>query len=257
MRRHMVRALAAVVAGGGALLTAGLAGVTAAGAATPASQTAASKVIYTNNQAGYKAEGRWFRFVATTVKVPAAGAYSHSAEVALMGGNVSPVYLAVKAGGGANSVAWSVGVHPFGTGGGVLSKVVPKAGDTVLIDLYYNRSAGGVVATATDLTTKATQAVTISEGTSATFNAAQVAGVLANPASPPTGDIRLWQFNQSAVTTNTGVHGTMTGPWTTNTVVDTTNGHGSGQLVMSPSSLFNGGASFGAWIRAWLMKTGS
>jgi hypothetical protein len=129
MRRHIVRALVAAVAAGGALLTAGLAGATAAAAATPAAHTTASKVIYTPDQAGYKAEGRWFRFVAITVKVPAPSTYSHFAEVALMGTNVSPVYLAVKAGGGANSVGWSVGVQPFGMGGGVLSNVQPKGAE--------------------------------------------------------------------------------------------------------------------------------
>lgn len=254
MRRHITRALFAAVAGGAALLAVGFTGAVAAGAATPAAHTAASKVIYTNDQAGYKAEGRWFRFVGTDVKVPAPGPYSHYAEVVLSDTTkvVSPVFLAVKAGGGPNSVGWSVGVPPFGTGGGVLSKVQPKVGDTVHIDLYYNRSGGGVVATATDLTTKVTQNFTISEGTSALFNAAQVGCVLANPASPPTGDLRLWQFNNSAVTTYTGTHGTMTGPWTTNTVIDTTNGHANGQVVVSPSALFNNGASFGAWLRDWL-----
>ncbi len=44
----------------------------------------------------------------------------------------------------------------------------------------------------------------------------------------------------------------MTGPWTTSQVVDTSNGGPTGQLVMSPSFLFNNGASFGAWLRDWL-----
>jgi hypothetical protein len=222
------------------------------GTAMAGTHTAPSTVIYTPNQGGYKAEGRFFRFVATTVKVPASGTYSHFAEVALFGSNVSPVYLGLKPGGGASSIAWSVGVQPFGTGGGTLSKVAPKVGDTVLIDLYYDRSGGGVTATATDVTTGATQSAGISAGTSAIFNAAQVDAVLTNPASPPPSAIRLWQFTNSGVTTYTGAHGTMTGPWATNTVVDTTNGHRSGQVVMSPSFLFNKGADFGAWLRNWL-----
>lgn len=250
MRGHIVRALVtAAVAGGATLLTAGLA---APGTASAGTHTAAYPVIYTSSQGGYTASGRWLRFVATTVKVPAAGSYSNYAEVVLGAANVPPVTLAVRAGGGPDSVAWSVGVPPFGMGGGALSKVAPKAGDTVLIDLYYNRSGGGVIATATDVTTGATQNLSISSGTKAIFTAAEVASVLRNPASPPSGNIRLWQFTNSGATTYTGTHGTMTGPWTTSQVVDTTNGGPTGQLVMSPSFLFNNGANFGAWLRDWL-----
>lgn len=253
MRRQILRAIsAALAAGGTALLTVGAAGAAANAAAN--THATSHPIIYTSSQGGYTATGRWFRFVATTVKVPAPGAYSNYAEVVLGGATVSPVTLAVAAGGGPTSVGWSVGVPPFGMGGGALTKVNPSVGDTVLIDLYYDRSGGGVVATASDLTTGRTQAITISAGTKALFTAAEVAAVLRNPSSPPPGDTRLWQFTSSAVTTYTGVHGTMTGPWTTNEVIDTTNGGASGQTVMSPSFLFNRNADFGAWIRAFLVK---
>ena len=240
------------VAVGGALLTAILAGMPAAGAATAAAPTAAHPVINTTSQGGYVAGGRWFRFVATTVTVPAPGLYPRYAEVVLGGTTVSPVTLAVKAGGGPTSVGWSVGVPPFGMGGGVLNKVNPSVGDRLLIDLYYNRSGGGVVATADDLTNGRTQNINISEGTHALFTAAEVAGVLFHNPGSPSGDIRLWQFTSSAATTYSGVHGTMTGPWTTSMIVDTTNGHSSGQVVMSPSFLFNHGADFGVWLRKFL-----
>jgi hypothetical protein len=246
------RRASAAVAAGGALLTAILAGATGAGAAATAPRTAARPPIDTSSQGGYVAGGRWFRFVATTVTVPAPGLYPRYAEVVLGGTAVSPVTLAVKAGGGPTSVGWSVGVPPFGMGGGVLSKVSPGVGDKLLIDLYYNRSGGGVVATADDLTSGHSQSFTIGEGTRAVFTAAEVAGVLFHNPGSPSGDIRLWQFTSSAATTYSGVHGTMTGPWTTSTVVDTTNGHASGQVVMSPSFLFGRGADFGAWLRKFL-----
>lgn len=246
------RRATAAAAAGGALLTAILAGAAAAGAATTAPRTAARPVIDTTSQGGYVAGGRWFRFVATTVTVPAPGLYPRYAEVVLGGTTVSPVTLAVKAGGGPTSVGWSVGVPPFGTGGGVLNKVNPSVGDRLLIDLYYNRSGGGVVATADDLTNGRTQSTNISEGTHALFTAAEVAGVLFHNPGSPSGNIRLWQFTSSAATTYSGVHGTMTGPWTTSMIVDTTNGHSSGQVVMSPSFLFNNGADFGVWLRKFL-----
>jgi hypothetical protein len=202
------------------------------------------------------ASGRWFRFVGTTITVPATGAYDHYARVVLRGQNVSAVTLAIKPGGGADSVGWAVGVAPFGMGGGALD-IAPAVGDSVRIDLYYDKTGGGVTATATDLTTKVTKAVTISEGKTAIFSKAEVGAVLKNPATSPTADSRLWQFTDTAVTTTTGVHGTVTGPWTTTMVIDTINGTPGGQVVMSPSFLFNNNASFGVWIRDWLMKTGS
>ena len=200
--------------------------------------------------------GRWFRFVGTTVQVPPAGAYDHYARVSLRGQNVAGVTLAIKPGGGPGSVGWAVGVAPFGMGGGALN-IAPAPGDTVRIDLYYDNTHGGVTATATDLTTNVTAAQAISEGTAAIFTKAEIGTVLVNPASPPTADSRLWQFTNTAVTTTTGVHGTVTGPWTTSMVIDTINGQAGGQVVMSPSFLSNNNANFGTWIRAFLMKAGS
>ena len=101
MRRQIVGAFfAAVAAGGAALLTGGLTGPAAADAATAGTHAAAYPVIDTSSQAGYTASGRWIRFVGTTVKVPAAGAYSHYAEVVLSGTHVPPVTLGLKPGGG-------------------------------------------------------------------------------------------------------------------------------------------------------------
>ena len=94
--------------------------------------------------------GRWFRFVGTTVTVPATEAYDHYAQVRLRGQNVAGVNLAIKPGG---QVGWAVGIAPFGMGGGTLD-IGAKAGDSVRIDLYYDKVGGGVTATATDLTTK-------------------------------------------------------------------------------------------------------
>jgi hypothetical protein len=253
MRRQIVRALAAAgAAGGAALLTAGITGPAAG--AVAGTHAAANPVIYTSSQGGYVAGGgRWFRFVATTFTVPAPGSYQRYAEVVLGGTAAGPVTLAVRAGGGPTSVGWAVGVPPFGMGGGALTKVNPSVGDEVLIDLYYNRAGGGVVATADDLTSGRSQAINIGTGTHAVFNAAEVAGVLTpNPASPPPGSIRLFQLTGSGVTTYSGAHGTMTGPWTTSEIVDTTNGLASGQVVMSPSFLFSHGADFGVWIRNFL-----
>jgi hypothetical protein len=252
MRSHIVRALVALAAGGTALLTAGIT-ATSAAAQTGSTNAASYPTVATSTRAGYMDSGRWFRFVGTTVKVPASATYGHYAKVALRGQNVAGVTLAIKPGGGAGSVGWAVGVAPFGMGGGALG-IAPAVGDTVRIDLYYDKTGGGVIATATDLTTKVTAAQTIGEGKTAIFSKAEIGTVLNNPASPPTADSRLWQFTDTAVTTTTGIHGTVTGPWTTSMVIDTINGQAGGQVVMSPSFLFNDHANFGVWARAYLTK---
>jgi hypothetical protein len=252
MRRHMLRALAAVVATAGAALTMGLAGAGAAGAATQATHTGSYPIIYTTSQAGYTLSGRWFRYAATTVKVPPAGPVFNYALVALGGSNVAGVNLGIQPGGGPDSIGWAVGSQPFGSGGGALSSVDPKVGDVVRIDLYYNKATGGVTATATDLTANRSQAVTIAEGKSALFTSAEVADFIHNPSSPPAKDIRLWQLTDSHVTTYSGTHGSLTGNWTTSQVMDTTNGKASGHVVFSPSFLFNNGGNFGAWLRTYL-----
>jgi len=140
MRRRIIQALLAAAAAGGVLLTVGLAGP----------HTSAYPVIYTSSQGGYTASGRWFRFVATTVKVPGASPYAQYAEAVLGGVGVSPVTAAIKPGGGQASVGWADGGQPFGKEGGTLN-IAPKPGDTVLIDLYYKGSS--VAATTEDTTT--------------------------------------------------------------------------------------------------------
>jgi len=252
MRSHIVRALVALAAGGTALLTAGIT-ATSAAAQTGGTHAASYPTVATSTRAGYMDSGRWFRFVGTTVKVPDVGAYDHYARVALRGQNVAGVTLGIKPGGGAGSVGWAVGVAPFGMGGSPLN-IAPKVGDTVRIDLYYDKTGGGVIATATDLSTKVKAAQTISAGKSAIFSKVEIGTVLKNPASSPSGDYRLWQYTDTAVTTTTGIHGTVTGPWTTSMVIDTINGQAGGQAVMSPSFLFNNNANFGTWIRAFLLK---
>ena len=83
------------------------------------------------------------------------------------------------------------------------------------------------------------------------YTTAWLRGLIDNTAvTTPTADIRLWQFTGSHVTTYTGAHGTVLGPWTTQMLVDTTTGTARGRVVMSPSSLWHAGQNFGVWLRA-------
>ena len=147
MRGHIRRALvAAAAAGGAALLTVGLAGPGAAATAPHVRDP-----ISTTSQAGYvTGGGRWFRYIATTVRVAPARKFTSYAEIVLGGRGVS-LYttLAVRAGGG--PVAWSIGAPPFGMEGGAIPKVAPKVGDLVRLSLYF-KPHGGTWFTATDIT---------------------------------------------------------------------------------------------------------
>lgn len=243
------RALFAAATAGAALLTLGFAGASAA-SATMAGAHPGDPVVSTTSQAGYVTGGRWFRYIRTTVKVAAAPAQSGNrsyAAVVLGGAGVTPVTLAVKAGGGPASVGWSIGAPPFGMGGGAMTKVTPKPGDMLNLGIYYNRH-GTDFLTATDITQGTSQTIRLPVPYTV-YTAAEAAGVVHNATVvAPKASTRLWAFRGTRVTTYTGVHGTLLGPWTTSQVVDTTTGGSSGAVVISPSALWDNGQNFGVWL---------
>ena len=71
-----------------------------------------------------------------------------------------------------------------------------------------------------------------------------------NDVTPPVADTPLWQFTDSRVTTYSGDHGTLVGPWTTSKTIVSTASTASGTVIASPSGLSNGGQDFTAWFRA-------
>jgi len=243
MRRHITRALlAAAAAGGAALIIIGTAG---AGAASPttARPAAGASAIATTSQAGYVAVGQNFRFVTTTVVVPPKASYGY-AEVVLGGHGVIPATLGVAAGGGAASVRWNV-VGPLtdNMAGGTM-KLAPKVGDWLTLSIYFNQQ-GSDYFTVSDLTQKVSQTLNLPAPAHVVYTAAEVACLLPGNVTAPKASIRLWEFGKSAVTTYSGVRGSMLGPWTTRQIIDVaTNGH----VVMSPWFLWNNGNNFGAWL---------
>jgi hypothetical protein len=81
------------------------------------------------------------------------------------------------------------------------------------------------------------------------YNAADIDAMINNGAvTPPPADIELWQFAGSHVTTDSGDHGTILGPWATTQYTDTT-GTAAGATVMSASVLSHGGQTFGVRLR--------
>ncbi len=243
MRRQVWHALAAAAAAGSAvLLTAGLAAGDAASAAT-AARGSVGAVVYTTNQAGYvTGGGRHFRFIQSTIPVSPARKASQWAELVLGAPGASPVTLAVKAGGGANSVGWAVGVQPFGRGGGPLTRLAPAPGDLLRLSVYYDQQ-GHVFFTAVDTTKGVSQTVSVPVPKGTLYTAAEAAVYEIGYTSPVKSPFGLWSFTGCHVTTYSGVKGTMLGPWTTKVVVAVSGG----RIVMAPLQLVKGGANFGVF----------
>ena len=241
MSQFVERMLATVTVAALALTAAGCSD---AGAAT-ASSRATGPVVYSDQHAGYQAAGRWFRYVATTVTVPPRTlSYldSGSAFIGLNGRYAA--WINVDPGGGADSVGYAatnVGTGPF--------RLAPRVGDRLAISIYYDQR-GHIFFTVTDLTRPVTQTMVVYVGRliySAASLWVQTDRVLS--VVPPAADTRLWQFTRSRLTTYSGHHGTIAGPWTTSKMITTTAGTASGTVIVSPSGLSSGGRNFAAWLR--------
>jgi hypothetical protein len=240
MSQFVERMLATVTVAALALTAAGCSD---AGAAT-ASSRATGPVVYSDQHAGYQAAGRWFRYVATTVTVPPrtlSYLNSGSAFIGLNGRYAA--WINVDPGGGADSVGYAatnVGTGPF--------RLAPRVGDRLAISIYYDQR-GHIFFTVTDLTRPATQTMVLYVGRliySAASLWVQTDRVLS---VPPAADTRLWQFTRSRLTTYSGDHGTIAGPWTTSKMITTTTGTASGTVIVSPSGLSSGSRNFAAWLR--------
>jgi hypothetical protein len=242
MSRFVRRALTMVTVAAQALTAAGFTG---AAAATAASR-AAGPAVYPDQHAGYRAAGRWFRYVATTVTVPPRTLpYPHGGSAFIGLNGRYPAWIGVDPGGGTDSVGYA----GFNAGSGPF-RLAPRAGDRLALSIYHDQR-GHDYFTVTDLTRPATQTVMLHVGR-LIYPAAglwvQTDRVLS--VSPPPAGTRLWQFTGSRLTTYRGDHGTITGPWTTSKMTTTTTGTASGTVIVSPSGLSAGGRDFTAWLRA-------
>jgi hypothetical protein len=227
-----------------AVAAAGFTTAALAGAAAPAMAATGSMgpAIYTQPFAGYEAGGgRWFRYVSATLTLQPPQASSSgpiAAAISLqhggLGGTPSAALIVMATG---DRVLCSCG----GTFG-----ISPGYGDRLAVSIYYDRH-GHDYFTVTDLTQHATQ--TLREAVPAVvYDGAGLLGE-ADGVRPPPADVRQWQFTGSHLTTYTGAHGTITGPWTTSPVIATSTGTPSGVVVQSPSPLHDGGQNFGVWLR--------
>ena len=63
-------------------------------------------------------------------------------------------------------------------------------------------------------------------------------------------DTRLWAFRDTAVTSYSGYHGAILGPWNTIRIIGTRTGTSAGKVVLWPTWPWNNAHNFGVWWRA-------
>jgi hypothetical protein len=208
--------------------------------------------VYNVGHAGYVAQGRWFRFVSTTLTVPPRIVPKDNLGAAFIGIHTTCgsqcqgpfAYIFVLPGGGPGSVQYQ-GFFTPGT-----FRVSPQAGDQLQLSIYYDQR-GHDYFTATDLTQHTTQtARQAAGGISPVFDHAELYSAVVGDVPPPAADTRLWKFAGTRLTTYTGVHGSLQGPWQLTKWIRTSAGTAASTVVASPSGLSNGGQDFGVWLRA-------
>ena len=211
---------------------------------------------YTSAFAGYADSGGPFRYIATTLTVPARQdppANGGQVRVSL-GHNGGTTFrppeadIGVLPGGGPDSINYG------GTTASGAFTISPNVGDQVTVSIYYDQH-GHYFFTATDLTRHTTQTVTTRAfyADQTPLNYAKVLAYLDNDTVvPPPADTQLWEFTGSKATTYRGDHGTILGPWATSRWIDTTDGTRAGALVADASVLSkisNPRQDFSVWLR--------
>lgn len=238
MRRHITRALYAAVA---TAITLGTLGFAGAGSPATAASRSLSPPHHTENWAGYGVGGgRWFRYISTTVTVPAPNT---SVVIGLSHGQkVLEAFaeLEVSAGG-----PLTAHVSPGGYG---TLPISPRAGDQLAVSIYYDQH-GHDYFTASDITRHITRTIRLTAG-NVIYDHGFVIVPGGWPQWPPQADTQLVKLTHSAVTTYSGDRGTLTGPWATWKYITTSTGTAAGTVIASPSALSKGGADFGVWLRA-------
>jgi hypothetical protein len=197
---------------------------------------------YGKGFAGYKMIGNgWrFRYIETTVTVPASTSRAARATM-LLGAAREAVRMRVGAyriqyGYRSRTSYW----HNTSLGLGA------SAGDRVTISIYERPRS--IRFRAVDLTTGAFSGSGLTSSRP-DFTWARVTGSGPRWSFAPT-DTRLWKFEDTRLTSVSGRHGTIFGPWVTNRVIGTRGGTSTGAVVLWPTYPSNNGHNFGVWWRA-------
>jgi hypothetical protein len=196
--------------------------------------------------AGYVTGGNWrFRYVAATAPMQPCQSNSDNNAVARIalssntGGQVAQIDLTCD--GGPGSVA-------FATREGVENAfdLTPSVGGVLKISVYRNRAASRDEFVATNTATGRTQKITVSTA-ALIYRRAVFGATLVNPDGvvPPATNTMLWVFRDTAITSYSGTHDTICGPWPTveDRAITPTS------LLMYPSNPSNSCHNFGVWLK--------
>jgi len=237
---EMKRIFTAITMAAAALATLSLAAPSVVSAGTSSPAVTHIGKTYTKGEAGYMMTGGGFRFryLKTTLAVPAADTRATSARLSLWN-DADALYLWAKAGGGPGSIGYGWSWQEEGTA----LNVAPNVGDKVTLSIYYDHKAHQATITAAD-PTQGTSATKVIGAT--TFLWAQVSG--GGPQSLASSDTRLWAFKDTSVTSWNGTHGTVFGPWNTYRVIGVQ--RYSNTVTLWPAYPWNNGHNFGIWWQA-------
>ncbi len=219
MHRRMKRALLAVVAAGITFASAELGGaVPAAASAAGAARPSAITTVIDTNFAGYATGGNWrFRYVAADVPVAACRSAANQnaiAGIALKSNIFSEVaHIDLRCGGGHGSVMFGTAEQAEGH-----FQLSPSVGDVLRVSVFRDTAACRDEFTATNTRTNNTKKVTVSTPCQVIYRHAQAGATLIEIGatwSPPTTNVRLWEFRNVAMTSYNVTRGTICGPWPT------------------------------------------
>ena len=234
-------------------------GLTTAGAAHAATRRAQG--VYANHSAGYDhyagydtaSSNNWlFRFVVTTVPVQAcriAPDKNPAAVVQLWSGTTWLAVIAIFCNGGAGSVDFyadkSATTHAEGA-----FRLSPRVGDRLRLSISRNVPGHQDSLTATDLRTGQSQTVRVTTSAAVAYHHAFLGSFINSNADVmplPAASELLWTFQNTRVVSNSGINGTLFGPWATGVETDQTS---AGVTVMYPGTLSSNGASFSTYLHA-------
>jgi hypothetical protein len=293
MRRRITRTLFAAAAAGVTVSTLGFAAAGAASAAVSSTAQPATigTTIATTNAAGYQASGRDFRYISSTITVPdtsfLTGIYpqeyiqlSNGSLTQPTGGGDSYTRAGIEScivarsfGATCITGTWVAFVEAFNNSlnGPYFSHYYNLAGvnqgDGVNFSIYYDEQGNELHFVITPPSTSGTPQYYKTQAYGALFDHAAALDDFTDSTGTPIPlpffihAFRINQFLQGAITTEHGLRGSFTGPWTTSMVEATSNGlpYPSGTVRVSPSALWSDGLAangavrpndaFGVWAR--------
>lgn len=252
-------------------------------AAAPAASASTGPVIYTTNAAGYQASGRDFRFITSTITVPDwfsnvlyPQSYIQLSEGSLnnlvsqsgdqfVRAGIEPCVLAKVFGSTCTPGDWVAFVSEYNNSLNFpvfqhftdLAGV--QAGDGVNFSVYFDQAGNELHFTITPPVTSGPEQFYKTNAHGPLFDhAAAVNDFLATtgkpvPLPPGFNPIKVNSFYQGALTTYSGLRGSLTSPgWATSEVQATSNGlqPPSGALRVDPGALFTDGLSANGAKRA-------